>query len=83
MRATRAAGARNICVGFPDVTRASGVNLAPVTQNSRTMCVIDLVRRAPATQQGMLLLDPSVYIYIKFNDTVLFKKELPQTSRSR
>jgi hypothetical protein len=44
LHAPRAAGARNICVGFADVTRASGVNPAHLSrkcyaQNSRTMCV--------------------------------------------
>jgi hypothetical protein len=32
LRAPRAAGARNICVGFADVTRASGVNLAHMSR---------------------------------------------------
>jgi hypothetical protein len=55
LRAPRAAGARNICVGFADVTRASGENLAHVTQNSRTMCVMSpayimQILRAPAAR---------------------------------
>jgi hypothetical protein len=59
--------ARNICVGFADVTGASGVNLAYIchayAQNSRTMCVIARVimqmLRAPAARG----LDPLVYVY--------------------
>jgi hypothetical protein len=60
-----------ICVGFADVTRSSGVNLAHMSrkcyaQTSRTMCVMQPAYimqklRAPAAQQGMLLLDPSVF----------------------
>jgi hypothetical protein len=33
------AGARNICIGFADVTHASGVNLAHANI-TRTMCVM-------------------------------------------
>jgi hypothetical protein len=42
LRVTRAAGARNICVGFADVTRASGVNLANVTQMLRAKFAYDV-----------------------------------------
>jgi hypothetical protein len=63
----------NIWVGFADVTRTSGVNLAHVTQMLRAKFAYDVhhvarvhqanVARnchARSAQQGMLLLDPSV-----------------------
>jgi hypothetical protein len=66
VRAPHAAGARNIFVGFADVTRASGVNLAHKISMSRKFAYdVRHVARVSCkccalAQQGMLRLDPSV-----------------------
>jgi hypothetical protein len=62
---------RNICVGFADVTRVSGVNLAHMSRMLRAKFAYDMrhvarvhhanvARTCARTQQNMLLLDPSV-----------------------
>jgi hypothetical protein len=63
--------ARNICLGFADVTRSSRVNpahyIARQAQYSRHVARVhhaNVARtcRAMSAQQGMLLLDPFMYI---------------------
>jgi hypothetical protein len=71
-RGPKVTGARNICIGCADVTRASG---AYFTQMSRAKFAYDVRHvarvhnanvartcRARSAQQGMLLLDPSIII---------------------